>query len=96
MIETVPVAGAGSPRAPKGLIRRTASLDAIYLRGLFPRESLFWHRDRATQTERASSLDSLQAVGAAEGVTDRVAKLTVRPRRASCSRDDGMHVRNRE
>ncbi|KAJ3644351.1 hypothetical protein Zmor_027016 [Zophobas morio] len=89
-----PFRGAGSPRAPKGLIRRTASLDAIYLRGLFPRESLFWHRDRATQTERASSLDSLQAVGAAEGVTDRVAKLTVRPRRASCSRDDGMHVRN--
>lgn len=100
MDKNEPVAG-GSPRVPQGLtIRRTASLDAIYLKGIFPRETVFWHRDRATQTERANSLDSLQAVGVNENVDERMAKLTIRSRRRSCGKDDkpeiGPHVRNRE
>lgn len=64
-------------------IRRTASLDAIYLKGLFPRETLFLERDRATQTDKSSSLDSLQTLG----VEEKIVKLSLRQRRRSCSRD---------
>jgi hypothetical protein len=83
------VAGSSSRIPDRGAtIRRTASLDAIYLKGLFPKESVFWHRDRATQTDRSNSLDSLQTLAASETLEERVSKLTLNPRRRSCSRED--------
>lgn len=76
-----------------GSIRRTASLDTVYLKGLFPRDGVFWHRDRATQTEISTSLDSLQAIASAnEAVEDRLARLTIRQRRRSCSRGEANNM----
>jgi hypothetical protein len=84
-----PFRGSSSRIPDRGAtIRRTASLDAIYLKGLFPKESVFWHRDRATQTDRSNSLDSLQTLAASETLEERVSKLTLNPRRRSCSRED--------
>lgn len=81
----------GGNKDSKGAtIRRTASLDAIHRR-LLSRETL-GNKDRGSHTDRASSLDSLQALG--EAVSDAGTKIT---RTKRSPRDDKpAHSKNRK
>ncbi|KAJ8917724.1 hypothetical protein NQ315_005173 [Exocentrus adspersus] len=83
------------PCSPEGtLIRRTASLDTIYLKGQWPRDSFYWHTgtlqlDKATQTDESDWLDPRKIHSISEN--DKIEKLTIRPKPRGTKETNGKH-----
>ncbi|CAG9815646.1 unnamed protein product [Phaedon cochleariae] len=66
-----------------GSIRRTASLDTIYLKGHWPRDLFYWHLgtlqiDKATQTDESDNLDEVIVQSISEN-SEKLEKLPIRP-----------------
>lgn len=79
------------------VIRRTASLDTIYLKGQWPRET-YWQMsnlqiDKSTQTDENDWVDSRKIHSIAE-IDDKIDKMTVRHKlaRSNITQQSGRHV----
>ncbi|XP_018320298.1 glucocorticoid-induced transcript 1 protein isoform X2 [Agrilus planipennis] len=80
------------------VIRRTASLDTIYLKGQWPRDMLYWQHnflqvDKATQTDEADLLDARKMHVIAENSEDKLEKVIIRQRLQRNNKDStGKHL----
>ncbi|XP_018565556.1 protein FAM117B isoform X2 [Anoplophora glabripennis] len=78
------------------IIRRTASLDTIYLKGQWPRDSFYWHTgilqiDKATQTDESDWLDPRKIHSISE-TEDKIEKLTIRQKPRGTKETNGKHL----
>ncbi|KAJ8943474.1 hypothetical protein NQ318_006327 [Aromia moschata] len=85
----------GSCSSESGSIRRTASLDTIYLKGHWPRDNFYWHTgilqiDKATQTDESDWLDPRKIHSICES-EDKIEKLTIRQKIRGTKESNGKH-----
>ncbi|KAF5272172.1 hypothetical protein FQA39_LY01254 [Lamprigera yunnana] len=81
-------------------IRRTASLDTIYLKGQWPRDNLYLYGNilqvnKATQTDESDILDSRKIHSIVEGIDEKLEKIIIRQRLQRNNKEsNGKHGNN--